>query len=73
MVHPADFQRDELEWDGRYGGVWRVAHRLFCTNLEKGVILRARVRGVFFARQGDVAAAAECYAAFAAADPPLGT
>jgi hypothetical protein len=73
MVHPADFQHDELGRDASDGGTLRIAHRLFRTNLEKGVILRARVRGVFFARRGDMAAAAKCYAAFAAADPPLGT
>ena len=73
MVHPADFQHDELGWDASGGDMLCLAHRLFGANLEKGVILRARVRGVFLARQGDMAAAAQCYAAFAAADPPLGT
>jgi hypothetical protein len=73
MVHAADFQHDELSWEDRPHGVLRIAHRLFRTSLEKGVILRARVRGVFLPRQNDAAIAAECYAAFVAADPPLGT
>ena len=73
MVHPADFQHDELSPGRPGGGALRIAHRLFRTSLEKGVILRARVRGVFVNRRDDAEAAAECYAAFAAADPPLGT
>jgi hypothetical protein len=40
--------------------------------LEKGVMLRARVRGVFLPRRQDESLAAECHAAFAAAEPPLG-
>ena len=64
-----------MSWVGTASGgdMLRIAHRLFRTNLEKGVILRARVRSVFLARRGDTAAAAQCYAAFATADPPLGT
>jgi len=73
MVHPADFQYDELRRDECGGQTVQIAHRLFRTSLEKGVILRARVRGIFLKRQGDTQCAAECYAAFAGADPPLGT
>jgi len=39
--------------------------------LEKGVLLRTRVRGAFLRREGDARLAAALYAAFAAADPPL--
>jgi len=73
MVHPDDFQRDELHCDAAGSREVRVVHRLFSMSLEKGVILRARVRGVFVPRCDDARIAAECYAAFAAADPPLGT
>jgi hypothetical protein len=73
MVHPADFQRDEISPTGQEGGTVRIAHRLFRTTLEKGVILRARVRGAFFLRSGDAEAASRCYREFAAAEPPLGT
>ena len=73
MVHAADFQHDELSWADQPNGVMRIARRLFRTSLEKGVILRARVRGLFLPRQNDAAIAAECYAAFVATDPPLGT
>jgi len=71
MVHPVDFQRDELSPCDSGANRLRIAHRLFRTCLEKGVILRARVRGVFLNRRDDTAVAAQCYAAFAAADPPL--
>ena len=73
MVYPADFQYDELRRDESGGDVARITHRLFRTNLEKGVILRARVRGIFLKRPDDLQIAAQCYAAFAGADPPLGT
>ncbi len=71
MVHPADFQYDELRRDESGGDVACITHRLFRTNLEKGVILRARVRGIFLKRSADMEIAAQCYAAFAGADPPL--
>jgi hypothetical protein len=71
MVHPADRQPDELSRCDAGSGPWRIVHPLFCTRLEKGVMLRARVRGVLLSRRDDAAAAARCYAAFAAADPPL--
>jgi hypothetical protein len=73
MVHPADFQHDELSRGVSGDRTLHIAHRLFRTSLEKGVILRARVRGIFVDRRDDARAAAACYAAFAAADPPLGT
>jgi hypothetical protein len=73
MVHPADFQRDEISRGEPGDGTLRVAHQLFRMSLEKGVILRARVRGVFVKRRDDAQAALECYESFAAAEPPLGT
>jgi hypothetical protein len=72
MVHPADFQCDEFLPDESRGDMVCIAHRLFRTNLEKGVILRARVRGIFLKRFDDMKIAAQCYADFAGADPPLG-
>ncbi len=70
-VHPTDFQRDELI--SRSGGVGTVLlrHHLFANGLEKGVILRARVAGVFLPREGDRYIAARWYQAFAAAEPSL--
>jgi hypothetical protein len=72
MVHPADFQCDEFPRDESREDIVCTTHRLFRTNLEKGVILRARVRGIFLKRSDDRKIAAQCYAAFAGADPPLG-
>jgi hypothetical protein len=69
MIHPADFQSDEVSRSNTIC----LAHRLFSARLEKGVILRARVRGVILNRLGDAEMATQCYAAFAAAEPPLST
>ena len=73
MVHPADFWRDELTGsvDGQPG--LRVRHHLFAGRLEKGVILRARLRGMFVPRRHDLRVVAGCYAAFTKAELPLGT
>lgn len=73
MVHPADFQHDELLRSPEDDRRVNARHRLFAEHLEKGVILRARVRGVFLPRDDDRQIAAQCYRAFAAAEPPLGT
>jgi hypothetical protein len=72
MVHPADFRRSELRRHGASASAIEVRHGLFAERLEKGVILRARVRGILMDRPGDARQAAACYAAFAAAEPPLG-
>lgn len=50
----------------------RLDHRLFFCSLEKGVILRARLRGVVLPRENDEHAAAACLKEFFSADPPLG-
>jgi hypothetical protein len=50
----------------------RVRHRLFSFPLEKGIVLRARVCGALLPREQDAQLAAECYATFAAEEPPLG-
>lgn len=73
MTHPADFQRTVLAPSRDAPAVVETCHRLFAEHLEKGVILRARVRGVVLQRARDLQTAAACYADFAAADPPLGT
>jgi hypothetical protein len=71
MVHPADFNHDKALFTPRGCGLIGLHHRLFPEALEKGVILRARVRGVLLPRQDDLVIAGECYAALAAAEPPL--
>ena len=72
IVHPADFFRDELLCRPGSPGAG-LRHPLFPEPLEKGVILRARLRGLFLPAEDDLRFAGEAYAAFAASDPPLGT
>lgn len=73
MVHPADFCRDELARDPGDAGRVFVTHRLFSPPLEKGVLLRGRVRGILIPGANDRAIAAEAYAQFAAEEPLLGS
>jgi hypothetical protein len=74
MVHPADPGRSELHRVSKpspEAAALELRHHLFTAALEKGVILRARVLGVFLERADDEAAAAGYYQAFAATAPPL--
>jgi len=71
LIHPADFRGAELK--SLSDGVQFLVARLFGGELEKGVILRARVRGVFLPRRGDLALAALVFADFARQPPPLTT
>lgn len=73
MIHPADFDRDEIACGETPEAPVCVRHRLFPQPLEKGVILRARVRGAILARSTDQELASALYAALSTADPPLGT
>jgi hypothetical protein len=54
-------------------GKWRLVTRHFNGALEKGVILRASVRGVFLPRNEDELLAALAFEAFAKQPPPLTT
>ena len=73
MAHPADLRRDETATEPGPVAATRLRHFLFPPQpLEKGVILRARVRGVFLPREADAKTAAACYDAMVAAEPPLG-
>ena len=71
MVHPEDFRRSELAGETSSGELTQVSHHLFSGSMEKGVILRARLRGVLLPRRADICIAAACYRVFAAAEPPL--
>jgi hypothetical protein len=74
FVHPLDYGDDRLLRETINGREqFRLVHRLFTGDLEKGVILRARVRGVLLPRQRDEALALESYAALLAAQLPLTT
>jgi hypothetical protein len=72
MIHPLDFHRDELTCPAASCGAAVLRHRLFPEPFEKGVILRARLRGVLLPQSDDKRMAADSYAAFAAEEPPLG-
>ncbi len=71
LVHPADFRGAELT--SLPDGSQRLVTRLFRGALEKGVILRARVRGVFLPRNDDEAMSAAALADFTRQPPPLTT
>lgn len=71
MVHPADYQESEAFIDDSAPPRGQLAHKLFAERLEKGVILRARVRAGFVDRQNDEAVALVAFQNFAAAEPPL--
>ena len=74
MVHPDDFQNSELTTatDER-GPVWTLRHLLFPENLEKGVILRARVLAAWFKRDDAAHGAAQLFRDFSASALPLTT
>ncbi|HEX3871782.1 MAG TPA: hypothetical protein VHV77_15165 [Pirellulales bacterium] len=68
MVHPNALSKTFVMHRG--SGV-ALEHRLFVSSLEKGVILRARVRGALVPRETDQRDAASIYAQFATSEPPL--
>jgi hypothetical protein len=71
MVHPADFDTVEFEL-GPHPGILRSRFGLFEERLEKGVIRRARARGLLGldACAGE-AVAGECYRRWLASESPL--
>jgi hypothetical protein len=71
MVHPSDFTESALA--GNSDGMMELSNRLFQGRLEKGVILRSRLRGLLLPSEDDVALASMCYSDFAASEPPLTT
>ena len=74
MIHPADLRSSAAvisESSGSSAKTVQIDHRLFDGRLEKGVILRSRVRGVFLTRDVDPSDATRCYRQFAGSEPPL--
>jgi hypothetical protein len=69
MVHPADFNESVLR--RLPSGEIELSHRLFAGRLEKGVILRSRIRAVFVPTDDDISLASACYAEFANSEPVL--
>jgi hypothetical protein len=70
LVHPDDARRDRLTRD--VAGL-RLIHHLFAGELEKGVILRARLRGALLPRADDQRWALEAYRGLLHARLPLTT
>ncbi len=71
MTHPSDPAECEVASCADTGRA-ALRHELFSGSLEKGVILRARLRGVFLPRESDCDAASAAFAEWTAAAPPLG-
>lgn len=71
MIHPADFRRLELKSPSAQPRALRLEHLLFPGHLEKGVILRGRLRAALLAREDDAQQALACYREFVAEEPPL--
>jgi hypothetical protein len=71
MVHPADFHRSTLERSAADSNALRLTHQLFAQRLEKGVILRSRIRGFFMPAETEPAVLVRAYQDFATSDPPL--
>jgi len=75
MVHPLDFTRTEIQLSpaeaSSNAATVKMRHHLFARHLEKGVILRSRVLGLWLAPQNDIAVAVAHFRQFAASEPPL--
>ncbi|HEV3345019.1 MAG TPA: hypothetical protein VG125_31875 [Pirellulales bacterium] len=70
LAHPGDALAPLFT---RVGAAVRLTTRLFGQPLERGVILRSRLRGVFAPLSASESLAADALAQFAAAAPPLTT
>ncbi len=70
MTHPADFRAVRMSDEG---AATNVVRPLFGRDLEKGVILRSRIRGGFVPRADDQAVAHEVWLGFTESPIPLTT
>ncbi len=73
MVHPSDLDRAAVSLANEGGSSLKSSMRLFPDAMEKGVIRRGRVRGLFLPRADDLLAATALRREFVAAEPPLTT
>jgi len=71
MVHPSDWQQANPPPVSEAGKGVLLRSNLFLERLEKGVIRRARLRGLFLNRHNDLQTAVACYHEFANSVPPL--
>ena len=69
MIPPSDFCSTEIRRDEQ--GLVSVSHQLFDRSLEKGVILRARVRGILLERGSDAVCAMNWYRDLLRSELPL--
>ena len=69
MLAPADSGVDEVQASGEAA----IRHQVFPHALEKGVMVRTRVKGVLVARQQDAEVASQLYRNFKDEEPPLGS
>ena len=73
MIHPSDFQRALLKKDQSARQVQLSFLHFAGQCLEKGVIRRGRVLGVFVPRKDDRQIATQCYRRLISEVPPLAT
>jgi hypothetical protein len=73
MIFPNDFQGAELVLDDASTNVCQLHYRLLSEPLEKGVIRRARIRGLFLPRDQDRSIATAWYRQFIDSRLPLTT
>lgn len=71
IVYPTDFSRCSVSRTSN--GAIRLSNSLFAEHLEKGVIRRGRIRGLFLKRDGDEASARAGFKAFLDSPLPLTT
>jgi hypothetical protein len=71
LLHPADFQSLQIEISRGQPGLALLTQTLFGNDLEKGVILRGRLRGAWLPRERDVELAAAIQREFVAEAPSL--
>ncbi len=71
MIHPSDLGQSTISAGDGASGSFESRYPLFCEPLEKGVIRRSRVRGLFLPRHDDTLAALALYRQFAESEPPL--
>ena len=72
MLHPTDCRQVTISsLAGSAANMFSLQTRLFVERLEKGVILRSRMRSYLLPRAADEATAAQLYREFAIAEPPL--
>ena len=72
MIHPSDFAGGELTWSEDESRL-EISTRIFDQRLEKGVIRRGHLRGVFVPRTGDFQSANRALTDLSASSPTLTT